>query len=61
MTQQYNYNKQRQRKEQWLAKKVKELDSESVFSVSHLSDMIFSAYTDDKTSASVKTVCNIII
>ena len=61
MTQQCNYNKQRQRKEQWLARRVKEFDSESAFSISHLSDMTFSAYTDDEMSASVKTVCNIII
>ena len=61
MTQQCNYNKQRQRKEQWLARRVEELDSESAFSVSHLSDMTFPAYTDDEMSASVKTVCNIMI
>ena len=61
MTQQCNYNKWRWRKEQWLIRRVEELNSESAFSISHLSDMIFSAYTDDEMSASVKTVCNIMI
>ena len=61
MTQQCNYNKQRWRKEQWLARRVEELDSESAFSVSHLSDMTFPAYINDEMPAPVKTVCNIMI
>ena len=61
MTQQCNYNKQRQIKEKQISKRIEDHSSASAFNVLQLSDINLFSYTDNEKSESLKTVQNIII
>jgi len=61
LTQQCNYNKQRQIKEKQIFRRVEDHDLVSAFNVLQSFDTSFFSYIDDKKSKSLKTVQNIMI